>query len=248
LSEHSNVWQRKENMGSIKQTGRLAGLLFLFTTITGGFGLFYIRSYVIVPGDAAATVANLTASEFMFRVAIVCTLVSQVFLFFFGLTLFRLFKEVHKVLATVLLISIMMTAGLAVANQLNNFGALVVLSQPDYLKAFNPEQLKAMTMVFLRLANSSGQGLLEIFWTPYYVSWGLLVIKSRYLPRVLGILLMVMGVGYAINLLDKFLIPQFHPVAFTRLAMSLGALGGIPTLLWLLIKGARAQPSHEPAW
>lgn len=234
-------------MSSIKQTGRFAGLLFLLTMITGGFGLFYIRSYVIVPGDAAATFANLTASEFMFRVAIVSTLVSQIFLVCLGLTLFRLFKEVHKVLATVLLISILMTAGLAVANQLNNFGALVVLSQPDYLKVFSPEQLKAMTMVFLRLANSSGQGLLEIFWTPYYVSWGLLVIKSRYLPRLLGILLVVMGVGYAINLLDKFLIPQFHPVAFTRLAMSLGALGGIPTLLWLLIKGAKEPPSAKPA-
>jgi hypothetical protein len=58
---------------------------------------------------------------------------------------------------------------------------------------------------------------------------------------------MIMSVGYAINILEKFLIPQFHPVLFTRLAMSLGALGGIPTILWLLIKGAKVQPLHEPA-
>jgi hypothetical protein len=233
-------------MSSTKTTARLAGLLYLLTAVTGGFGYFYIRSSVVVPGDAAATAGNLVASEFLFRAAIVGSLFSQVLLFFFGLTLFRLFKEVHRILATVLLTSIMMTVGIAVVNQLNNFGALLVLSQADYLKVFNPEQLKAMAMIFLRLAGS-GQGLLEIFWTPLYFSFGLLSIKSKYLPKLLGILLIIMGAGYAINILDKFLIPQFHPVMFTRLAMSLGALGGLPTMLWLLIKGAKAQPLDEPA-
>jgi len=135
---------------------------------------------------------------------------------------------------------IMMTVGIAVVNQLNNFGALLVLSQTDYLKVFSPEQLNAMSMIFLRL-NNSGQGLLEIFWTPYFFSFGLLIIKSRFAPKILGILLMIMSVGYAINIFTKFLIPQFHPAMFTQLAMSLGALGGIPTILWLLIKGVKTQ-------
>ena len=156
------------------------------------------------------------------------------------MTLFHLFKEVNKVLATVFVTSILMTVAIAVVNQLNNLGALLVLSQPDYLKVFNPEQLNAMAMVFLRLSNS-GQGLLEIFWTPYFFAFGLLVIKSRYLPRILGILLMIMSVGFAINVFTKFLIPQFHPAMFSQLAMLLGALGGIPTIFWLLIKGAKAQ-------
>ncbi len=235
-------------MNSSKNTARLAGLLWFLSAVTGGFGLFFIRSYVIVPGDAAATVANIMASEFLFRAAIVSSLFSQMFLFFFGLTLFRLFKKVHKVLATVFLTSILMTVGIAVVNQLNNLGALLVLSQADYLRVFNNEQLNAMAMIFIRLANSSGQGLLEIFWTPYFFAFGLLIIKSRYLPRILGILLMIMSVGYAINLLDKFLIPQFHPLMFTRLAMTLGALGGIPTIFWLLIKGARVQPLDDSAY
>lgn len=229
-------------MNSKKKTARLVGLLWLLAAVTGGFGLVYIRSYVIVSGDVAATVANLRASEFLFRSAIVSTLFSQMFLFFFGLTLFSLFNEVHRVLATVLLISIMMSAGIGVVNTLNHFGALLVLSQADYLKVFSPEQLNATAMIFLRLANS-GQGLLEIFWTPYFFALGLLIIKSKYAPKILGILLMIMSVGYAINILDKFLIPQFHPMMFTRLAMSLGLLGGIPTILWLLIKGVRTQ--HE---
>jgi hypothetical protein len=140
----------------------------------------------------------------------------------------------------------MMTVAIGVFNALNNFGALLVLSGADYLKAFTPEQLNAMAMIFLRLNNSIGQGLLEIFWTPLYFSFGLLIIKSRFMPKVLGILLMIMSAGYAVNIMTKFLIPQFYPAAFTRLAMLLGALGGIPTILWLLIKGvSEQQPVSE---
>lgn len=234
-------------MNSTKKTARLAGLLYFLTAVTGGFGLLYIRSNVIVTGDAAATAGNIVASEFLFRAAIVSNLFSQVFMFFFGLTLYYLFKKVDKVLATVLLTSIMMTVAIAVVNALNNFGALLVLSQADFLKAFTPEQLNAMAMIFLRLNNSFGQGLLEIFWTPYFFSFGLLIIKSKYMPKILGILLMIMSVCYAINVFEKFLLPQFHPVLFTRLAMTVGALGGIPTILWLLIKGAKVQPLDDQA-
>src|ERR1051325_2421655 len=104
----------RENMNSSESTSRLPGLLWFLAAVTGGFGLFYIRSKVIVPGDAAATAGNIVASEFLFRAAIVSNLFSQVLMFFFGLTLFRLFKVVHKGLATVLLASILMTVAIAV--------------------------------------------------------------------------------------------------------------------------------------
>jgi hypothetical protein len=234
-------------MNSSKKTARLAGLLWFLSTLTGSFGLLYMRSNVIVPGDAAATAGNLMASEFLFRAAIVSSLFSQVFLFFLGLTLFHLFKEADKRLATVLVAAVMISVAIAVVNTLNHFAALLVLSQADYLNVFNLEQLNAMAMIFLRLANSTGQGLLEIFWAPYYFSFGLLIIRSRLLPKILGILLMIMGIGFAINVFEKFLFPQFYPALFTQLAMLGGALGGIPTMLWLLIKGARVQPLNDQA-
>ena len=225
-------------MAATMNPGRRAGLLWLLTAVTGGFGLFYIRSRVIVPGDAAATAGNILALEPMYRAAIVSSLVSQVLQVFLGLTLFELFKGFNKRLATVVLASVLMSVGIAVVNMLNHFGALLVLSRPDFLKVFAPAQLEAMALFLLRLANGSGQGLLEIFWAPYYVAFGLLVVRSRLLPKVLGILLMLMGFGFAVNILQKFLIPQLYPAAFTQLAMALGALGGLPTMLWLLIKGA----------
>lgn len=228
-------------MTPTKNTGRLAGLLWVLGTFTGGFGLAYMRSKVIVPSDAAATAANLMASVSWFRAAIVGMLLGQVFLFLLGLTLFHLFKGVNKPLATVLLASAMLTVSIAVVNTLNHFGAMMLLSGADFLRVFTAEQLNSLALLLLRQGNGTGQGLLEIFWTPYYLSFGLLVFRSRLLPRVLGVLLMMMAVGFAINILQKFLIPPFHPLMFTRLAMSLGALGGMPTMLWLLIKGARVD-------
>jgi hypothetical protein len=229
---------------STNSQGRLAGLLWFLTALTGGFGMFYIRSKVFVPGDASATATHIVTAEFLFRVAIVNILLSQVFFFFFGLTLFRLFKDIDRKTATVLLAASMMTVGIAVVNVLNLFGALVAVSQVDYLKVFTPEQLNSIATFFLRMNGSFGQGLLEIFWTPIYFSFGLLIIKSRFLPKILGILLMIMSIGYAVNILTKFLVPQFYPAFFTELAMTLGALGGIPTMLWLLIMGAKVQPDR----
>jgi hypothetical protein len=234
-------------MNSSRNTARLAGLLWFLSTVTGGFGLIFIRSNVLVPGDATATAANLMASEFLFRAAIVSSLFSQVFLFFLGLTLFHLFKEFNQRVATVLLASLMISVAIAVVNTLNLFGALLVLSQADFLNVFNTEQRSAMAFLFLRLANSSGQGLLEIFWAPYYVSFGLLILRSRFLPKIFGILLMLMGIGFATNVFEKFLFPQFYPALFTQFAMLAGALGGIPTMLWLLIKGANIEPWKKHA-
>lgn len=227
-------------MNATTNLGRRAGLLWLLTTVTGGFGLLFIRSRVLVPGDAAATAGNILALEPLYRAAIVSSLVSQVLQFFLGLTLFELFKEANRRLATVVLASVLMSVGIAVVNMLNHFGALLVLSRPEFLKVFAPAQLEAAALVFLRLANGAGQGLLEIFWAPYYIAFGLLVIRSRFLPKALGVLLTLMGAGFAVNILQKFLIPQLSPVMFTQLAMTLGALGGVPTMLWLLVKGANA--------
>src|SRR5918993_2972607 len=114
-------------MNSNKRTARLAGFLWLLSTSAGGFGLSTIRSSILVPGDAVATAANLMASEFLFRAAIVSSLISHIFLFFLGLTLFQLFKDVNQRLARVVVASAMVTVALAVMNTLNHFGALLVL-------------------------------------------------------------------------------------------------------------------------
>src|SRR2546427_13297685 len=123
-------------MNSTKNTARLAGLFWILVGVTTGFSLIYVRPKLIVSGDAAATAAHIVALESLFRVAIASSILSQIFLLFFGLTIFRLFKGANKTLATVFLTSLLVGVAIGVVNSLNNLGALLVVSNPDYLKAF----------------------------------------------------------------------------------------------------------------
>lgn len=223
-------------MNSSKNTARLAGLLWLLTAATAGFSLVYVRTKLIVFGDAAATASNIIAFESLFRAAIASYILSQIFSLFFGLTIFRLFKGAGKTLATVFLTSVLVGIAIGAVNSLNNIGALVVLTNPDYAKAFQPDQLNAIAMTFLRM-NNYGIGLVEIFTALYMISFGLLIIRSGYLPRVLGILIIIGACAFPINTFTKILIPQFYPALMTRLTMFLNAFGPPATMLWLLIKG-----------
>jgi hypothetical protein len=194
-----------------------------------------------VAGDAAATVNNIMALESLFRAAIASNILSQIFMLFFGLTIFRLFKGVNQTLSTLFFTSLLVSATIGVVNSLNNLGALIVVTNPAYMKAFQPEQIQALAMVFLRM-NNFGIGLLELFTALYMFSFGLLIIKSGYLPRVLAILMMIGACAFPINTFTKILIPNFYPALLTQLTMLLNALGAPGTMLWLLIKGVKAQP------
>jgi hypothetical protein len=233
-------------MPSTKNTARIASLLFLLAAAIGGFGYNYIRMKVFVAGDAVATAHNVLSSTSAFRAAIFVTLVAQVLIFFFGLMLFRVLRQISQPWAILFLTSVLVSVTLAIMNQLSNFGALFVLTEPETLGAFSETQLQTLATILLRLSGI-GQGLLEIFWTPYYFALAYLAIKYRFVPRVLGVLLLLMAAGFWINLVDKFLFPEFHPLLFTRLAMSFGALGGLPFMLWLLIKGARVETTQPGA-
>ena len=216
---------------------RRAGVLWLLATLTGGTALMYMRSHVYAPGDAAATANAILADVPRFRLAIVGALLSQLAMLFLALELYRVFAPVQRVLARVLVVSMAISVALACANQLPNMIALLLLGPEPYLQVFPQAQRETLVLLLLRVQNGAGQGLLEIFWTPFYVAFGLLVLRTRALPPAFGVLLVLMGTGFAVNILDKELVPQFHPQLFTQAAMAFGALGGIPTMLWLLLRG-----------
>jgi|CXWL01.1.fsa_nt_gi signal transduction histidine kinase len=230
----------EEETNPLKKTARLAGLLWLLVAVTTGFSLGYVRSTLLVSGNAAATANNIMANESLFRMAIASTVFSQIFLFFFGLTAFRLFKGVNKTWATVFLTSVLITVAIGVVNSLNNMAAVLIVSKPDYLNVFAQEQLNAIMMVFLRL-NNYGIGLVEIFSAIFLFSFGLLIIKSKYMPNILGVLLIIGSISFPVNTFTKIIVPQFYPTIFTQIAMFCGGLGAIPAILWLLIKGVKEQ-------
>lgn len=232
----------EESIKSLKKIARIAGILYFLTAITTIFGLLYVRSELIVYGDATATAENITANEFLFRSGIAVNLICQVLQLFLGLALYNLFKGVNKSLALVMLFSKLISLTIAVVGTLGNFAALLLLSKADYLKAFTPEQTNALMMLFLKLTNEA-LGLLEIFWFPHLFALGLLIIKSKFIPKILGILLIIGGFGFVVNVFIKLLAPDFYPALVTQITMLLGSSGGIPIIFWLLIKGVKSQES-----
>jgi len=132
----------------------------------------------------------------------------------------------------------------AFVNMLNQLAALHVLTGADYLAVFSRDQLNALMMLFLDL---HGQGLLivEIFWGLWLVPLGLLVMKSRFMPRFLGVLLIIGAVGYCVDFLTRLLFPSFTAIVAPIAGAS--KFGELAMILWLLIKGLRVEgerPAH----
>src|SRR6185503_896445 len=140
---------------------RLPGVLWFLAALAGGFGLGYMRSAVIVPDDAAATIANLHSSEFLYRLAMASTLLSQLLTVFFVSELFRMFQPVNRRLAMIMIVSFLLSAAFAAINTINYFSAILILNQAEFLRGFNSEQITSLSYFLMRTANGSGQCVIE---------------------------------------------------------------------------------------
>jgi hypothetical protein len=221
-------------MNSIKKTSRIAGFLYLLVVPLGIFSL-NVSSRLIVPGDAAKTANNIMASESLFRLSIVSGLLASIVMILVVLFLYKLFKPVNSNMASLMVIFLLLAVPIAMLNEINDFAVLQLLNGADYLKVFTTEQLQALALLFLRLANCGGN-IAYIFWGLWLIPLGYLVFKSSFLPRILGILLIVAGLGYIIDSLGKLLISNY------TITISLYTfIGELLLIFWLLFKGVKDQ-------
>ena len=224
-------------MNSIKKTARMAGFfyfMYFVTTIMSDL----CRDRFIVLGDAARTANNIMASEWLFRLSFVGDLISAVFFLLAAWALYVLLKSVNKDFA--LLFLLLNVGGVAVysINLLNQFAALLLLNGADYLNVFQADQLQALAMFFLNL-HKNGYWISQIFFGAWLFPLGYLVFKSGFLPKILGIVLMVHCVGWLMSFLRFFLFPGFEVI--TYLTYPLGFIAEGSLTLWLLIKGVKDQ-------
>lgn len=224
-------------MNSINKTARMAGLFYLLYIITTIGADVFGRSKLIVFGDAAATAANITASAGAFRLGFAGDLVSVALFLLAAWALYVLLKPVNPGIA--LSFVLLNAAGSAVyaINLLNQLAALLLLSGASYLRAFQPEQLQALAMFFLVLYKN-GYWIAQIFFAAWLLPLGYLVYKSGFLPKILGIIMMVHFVGWTSSFFQWFLFPDFE--ALTYVAYPLGFISEFGLTLWLLLKGAKA--------
>src|SRR5438477_12229266 len=229
-------------MNSTKKQARFAGLLYLLASIPAPFALIYVPNSLIVSGDATATANHLRASETLFRLGIVSEVFGFIMFIFVVLALYRLFNRVSEKHALAMAILLLVSIPISLLNVLNDIAALVLVSGADFLSVFETRQLEALAYVFLRL---HGQGFVvaQIFWGLWLFPFGILVIRSGFIPRLLGYLLFVAGFGYVASSFTSLLLPPYAHLV-DRFA-GLLELGELPIIFWLLIWGAKDQPLTE---
>jgi hypothetical protein len=231
-------------MNSTKQAARIAGLLYLVACIPAPFSLIYVPDTLIVPGNATATASKVLAHESMFRLAMAGELISAVAFIFAVLALYRLLKGVNKPYASLMVTLYALSIPVSFLNVLNEVAALILLKGADFLSVFTRPQLDALALVFLRLHNY-GFLVAGIFWGLWLFPFGLLVYRSGFLPRILGVLLMINCFAYVIPSFTALLLPQYKGVV-TRISMPF-LLGELAIVLWFLIVGAKDQPLVDAA-
>src|SRR5438034_1533751 len=226
-------------MGSTKKIARFAGLLYVLLSIPGFYGLVYVPSALIVHDNAAATAHNILASQTFFRSGIVANLIGQAGFILVALALYRLLKGVDKRLAALMVILLVVSIPITFLAEVNHLDILKLLDSTGPAAAFSEAQRNAQMMASL---DSYRNGILvaEIFWGLWLFPLGLLIFRSGFLPRILGVLLFMAGLAYLAESFTWLLLPAYgHLVG--RFASPVRALE-LATPLWLLIMGAKDQP------
>jgi hypothetical protein len=213
-------------------------------SIPGVFALIYVPSKLIVHGNATATASNIAAHETLFRLGIAAELIGQTGFIFVALALYDLLKGVNQRHASLMLGLIVVSIPIALLNELNAIAALILVRGADFLSIFEKPQRDALAMLFLNL-HDHGFGVAEIFWGLWLFPLGLLVYRSGFLPRILGVLLMVNCFSFVVNSFTSLLLPQYENIV-DRWMMPL-QFGELLFMSWLLIMGANPKPLAGPA-
>ena len=221
---------------------RIAGGLWLMVIAASMFA-FVIQSPLIVRDDAAATARNILASESLFRLAFAANLIGGAC--YMGVTalLYGLLKPVSRSIS--LLAAFFGLAGIAIgsATSLTNLATLVLLGGEQYSAAFTTTQLQAMAMMSLRLS-LQGFNLAMVFFGFQCLLIGCLIVRSIFLPRILGVLLAIGGSSYVISSFAIFLSPAFGARLFPFI-LPAAIVGEGSLTLWLLVMGVNTQRWQE---
>jgi hypothetical protein len=228
-------------MEATKKKARLAGLLYLLFSLPGPFALIYVPSRLVVKGDAAVTADRIRSSESLLRLGIAAELICFAGFIFVGLALYRLFKPVAEGPALAMLILAVVSVPISYVGILGEIAALDFAGAGgagQFLSAFNGPQRDSLAYLSLRF---HGQGFVVagIFWGLWLIPMGICAIRSGFIPRIVGILLIIAGCGYVASSFAGLALPQYSH-AVDRVT-SITNLGELSIIFWLLIFGARPQ-------
>jgi hypothetical protein len=225
---------------------RLAGVLYLVIIVAGIFAQMFVRSSLIVPGDASATAQNIIASEGLLRLSIAGDLVMIMSDIAIGLIFYVLLKPVNNTLALLATFFRLAQATALGINLLNLFLGIKLLGGAGFMGAFSQAQLNALALTFFE-AHATGYTLSMVFFGLSILILGYLVFKSGYLPKVLGGMLVVAACGYLTDSFAQVLMVNYADYAsiFSLVVFMPAFIAELAFGLWLLVKGVKARPATQ---
>jgi Domain of unknown function (DUF4386) len=229
-------------MSSESTLARVAGSLYLVVAVGGGFAELVVRSSIVEPGDAAATADNIRASATLFRAGFVADLVQATFFLFTAMALYLLLRHVNELVARAMVVFVAVSVAIICLNLLNQWVALQVATGQTLAGAVGPAGADALAGLFADM-HRSGYLIAQMFFGLWLLPLGYLVLRSGWFPKVLGVLLIVGGVGYVVDLFVQFLAPGVAEV-IEAFVVAPAAVGELWFVAWLLVKGV---PVAEPA-
>ena len=222
-------------MTSIKTTAGIAGILYLLQIPLGVFGILYVPKVLIVTGNMAATASNIIANEFLFRLSIVSAILCALVTIATALYIYKVLKFVNESHAKWILLFILIDAPISMLNELNSIAVVLLVKSHEYAITFTQSQLHSLVSTFLDL-HKYGHQIAGIFFGLWLLPMGYLVFKSTYIPKVIGVFLIVTCLGYLIDFTTFFLYPNFG-IIISEYTWA----GEVLMVLWLLIKGVNVE-------
>jgi hypothetical protein len=217
---------------SVQTYARAVGVLFLLSMIGGFFGELYIPSRIVVSGDAAATAKNIVESNSLFRLGFAAYLVEGICDIALSLLMYVVLRPVHRNLALLAAFFGLVSTSVFAVGELFYFGASIPLSGAAYLNSFSADQLNALSMVSLRMYGLAA-GIFMAFYGIATGIRGFLIYRSEFLPRALGILMMLAGLGF----ITRNFVLVLGPAYLSNIFLVPMFLAGLSLTLWMLIKG-----------
>ena len=228
-------------MNPTKKQAHIAGLLYTLVAVTAPIGLMYVPGKLFDPANATATADHLRASASLPRLGIGSELFHQAIEVFLVLALYNLFEPVYNTLARQMALLGLIPIPIVFLNVLNEVAALILSQGPTYLSVFDKPQLDAMALFFTRL-HSGGIQIAAVFWGLWLFPFGLLALRSGFIPKLLGVLVMLSGLGYLLDSFSYLVVPSLDD-SIGNFSFLL-ELGEPVMILWLLIFGARTAPAE----
>lgn len=227
-----------------KSEARFAGFLYLLVVIAGPFLLLYVPGKLFVPGNAAATATNILSHQTLFKAYMLVGIAGELLFVAVALALYRLLKGVNAELAGVMAILVLLDAPIAFLRIANEVATLAFLRGPGFLSAFDGPQRNALATLFIEI-DRHGVFVSEVFWGLWLVPLGVLVYRSGFLPRFLGIWLVVNGVTYVALSAIGIAFPERYKFAMNVATPVL--FGEMALMLWLLVVGVRVKAASPAA-